>query len=175
MFIYGIPNHAFDTAKSTDNLIWQMNPRYTEFTSLDKTKLTLDQSILMINNPSKALSLSFWGGEACAITESTTDTIIEMAIYNPTTVRQNSRQLKTVTEAAIRLEKQLDPKLIPIAINHLVKLIIDNCTGTIGSQLFDYYPNPVVVPVIKFDPKLPSIMSGINIPEDFALDSWFPT
>jgi len=29
MFMFGIPNHAFDTSKSTDNLIWQMNPKYT--------------------------------------------------------------------------------------------------------------------------------------------------
>ncbi|MCX6726286.1 MAG: phenylalanine--tRNA ligase beta subunit-related protein [Candidatus Shapirobacteria bacterium] len=170
MFMYGIPNHAFDTAKSTDNLIWQMNPRYTEFVSLDKTKLTLDQSILMINNPSKALSLSFWGGQACAITETTTDTVVEMAIYNPTTVRQNSRQLKAVTEASIRLEKQLDPELIPVAFNALASLIIKHCGGQVGSQIFDYYPHPALAPVIEFDPKLPSIVSGINIPESFALD-----
>ena len=170
MFMYGMPNHAFDTAKSTDDLIWQMNPKYQEFVSLDKTILKIDQNILMVNNPYKALSLSFWGGEACAIDDSTTNTIIEMAVYNPATVRQNSRQLKAVTEASIRLEKFLDPELIPTAITHLAQLIIENCGGQIGSQLFDYYPNPEIAPTIEFNPKLPSITSGIDIPEDFALD-----
>lgn len=170
MFLYGIPSHAFDTAKSTDNLIWQMNPSYTEFTSLDGTLLPIDKNILMINNPHRALSLSYWGGTACAIEESTTNTIIELAIYNPTTVRQNSRQLKTNTEAGVRLEKQLDPELIPIAFNHLVQLIIDNCGGSVGSQVFDYYPNPETTPIIEFDPKKPSLYAGIEIPEDFAID-----
>lgn len=170
MFLYGIPNHAFDTAKSTDNLIWQMNPKYKEFTSLDKTKLLLDGSILMINNLSKALSLSFWGGEACSIDESTTDIIIELAVYNPTTVRQNSRQLKAITEASTRLEKDLDPELIPIALNHLVQLILEHCDGQIGSSVFNYYPNPITCPPIKFNPKLPSTISGISIPEDFSQD-----
>jgi len=170
MFMYGIPNHAFDTAKSGDNLVWEMNPKYQEFISLDGSKLTLNKNILMINNPDKTLSLSFWGGEACAIETNSTDIIIEMAVYNPTTVRQNSRQLKSVTEAGIRLEKQLDPKLIPLAFNHLIDLILQNCDGQISSQVFDYYPNQLSLPQIKFDFQKPSRTSGIDISTDFSLD-----
>ncbi|MBI2465354.1 hypothetical protein HYV64_04390 [Candidatus Shapirobacteria bacterium] len=168
MYMYGIPNHAFDTSKSTDNLIWQMNPKYTEFRSLDGTHLPIDKSILMVNNRSTALSLSFWGGESCAIDNSTTNTIIEFAVYNPTTVHQNSHQLKVTTEAATRLEKFLDPDLIPSAINFLSKLIIENCGGSIGSNIYDYYPNPLETPSINFDHNSSSIISGINIPTDFS-------
>lgn len=170
MFMYGIPNHAFDTAKSSENLIWEMNSKFKEFTSLDGSKLILDNKILMINNPNKALSLSFWGGEACAIDQNTTETIIELAVYNRTTVRQNSRQLKSVTEASIRLEKDLDPDTIPIAFNHLTNLILENCGGQINSQIFDYYPQPINSPQIEFDPQKPSLVSGIEIPSDFAID-----
>lgn len=168
MFMYGIPNHAFDTSKSTDNLIWQMNPKYTEFSSLDGTHLPIDKNILMVNNPSRALSLSFWGGESCAIDNSTTNTIVEFAVYNPTVVHQNSHQLKTTTEAATRLEKFLDPDLIPTAINFLSKLIIENCGGSVGSNIYDYYPNPVETLSINFDHNSSSIISGINIPTDFS-------
>lgn len=168
MFIYGIPNHAFDTSKSTDNLIWQMNPKYIEFRSLDGTHLQIDKNILMVNSPNRALSLSFWGGESCAIDNSTTNTIIEFAVYNPTTVHQNSHQLKVTTEAATRLEKFLDPDLIPSAINFLSKLILENCGGSIGSNVYDYYPNPIETPSINFDHNSPSIISGINIPTDFS-------
>jgi phenylalanyl-tRNA synthetase beta chain len=99
-----------------------------------------------------------------------TETIIEIAIYNPTTVRQNSRQLKSVTEAGVRLEKDLDSELIPVAFNHLVNLILENCSGQISSQIFDHYPNPSKLPEIEFDLKLPSQISGIDIPTDFAVD-----
>ncbi|KKQ65179.1 MAG: Phenylalanyl-tRNA ligase subunit beta [Candidatus Shapirobacteria bacterium GW2011_GWF1_38_23] len=71
MLLYGIPVHAFDTALSQDKLIWEINSKFTEFTSLDKTKLSLTKDILMVNSPDKALSLSFWGGEACAISPQT--------------------------------------------------------------------------------------------------------
>lgn len=168
MFLYGIPCHAFDTKKSGENLIWEMNPKYTEFISLDNTKLKIDKNILMINNPDKALSLSYWGGQSCAIDNDTTETIIELAIYNPVTVRQNTQQLKYTTEASTRLEKFLDPKLIPLAFSHLTQLIIELTGGQISSSIFDYYPNPIDSPKIEFDPKLPSIISGIDIPIDFA-------
>ncbi|MFA5750063.1 MAG: phenylalanine--tRNA ligase beta subunit-related protein [Candidatus Shapirobacteria bacterium] len=170
MFLYGIPNHAFDIAKSGDQLIWEMNPKYKEFISLDGSKLELNKDVLMINNPDKALSLSFWGGEACSIELNSTDIIIELAIYNPTTVRQNSRQLKSITEAATRLEKELDTEIIPTAFNHLIDLILQNCGGQISSNIFDYYPNPINLPEIEFDSKKPSLVSGIEIPTNFSTD-----
>jgi phenylalanyl-tRNA synthetase beta chain len=170
MFLYGIPNHAFDTAKSGDNLIWEMNSKFKEFTSLDGSKLKLDNKILMINNPVKALSLSFWGGEACAIDLNTSETIIELAVYDRTTVRQNSRQLQATTEAGIRLEKDIDPELIPIAFNHLSNLILENCHGQISSQIFDCYPQKIQLPQIEFNLNQPTQFAGIEIPSDFVLD-----
>ena len=170
MFMYGIPNHAFDIRKSGQNLIWEINPKYTEFTSLDGSHLKLDSHILMINNPSHALSLSFWGGEACAIDLDTDEIILEMAIYDPATVRQNSRFLKSTTEAGTRLEKNLDPDTIPQAFTDLINLILEHCRGQISSQVFDYYPQKNKPKKIKFDLNQPSQISGINISSDFALD-----
>ena len=170
MFMYGIPSHAFDVRKSGEKLIWQMNPNFSEFTSLDGSILKLNQDILMINNSNKPLSLSFWGGEACAIDSDTTDIIIEIAIYNPTTVRQNSRQLKSTTEAGTRLEKYLDPETIPIAFNALTNLILENCSGQISSQLFDFYPQKIQLPQIELNLNKPSEVSGINIPQDFVIN-----
>jgi phenylalanyl-tRNA synthetase beta chain len=170
MFMYGIPNHAFDIRKSGENLIWQMNPGFKVFISLDGSNFKLTPEILMINNLKKALSLSFWGGEACAIDNNSTDIILEMAIYNPTTIRQNSRDLKAFTEAGTRLEKYLDPKTIPLAFNTLISLLLDNCQGQVASQIFDYYPKKVNLPQIKFNLDKPSQVSGINIPKDFIID-----
>ena len=170
MFMYGIPSHAFDTKKSTDSLIWEMNPKYQEFISLDKTKLKIDKNILMINNPSQPLSLSFWGGAGSAIDQDTKEIILEMAIYKPSVVRQNSRQLKTITEAGVRLEKQLDPEVIPLAFNHLCKLILQNCQGQIDSSFFDYYPQHYQSTPINIDLQKPTQTSGIDIPSKFCLD-----
>ncbi|MFA6250721.1 MAG: phenylalanine--tRNA ligase beta subunit-related protein [Candidatus Shapirobacteria bacterium] len=168
MFLYSIPNHAFDTAKSGDRLIWELNHQFSQFTTLDGTTLKLRPGVLMVNNPTAALSLSFLGGQSCAIDTTTTEAIIEMAVYDRVKVRTDYRELKTVTEAAIRLDKDLDPQLLPLALNHLVSLIVENCHGKVTSSLFDYYPAPISLPAIPFDPHRPSLFSGISIPADFA-------
>lgn len=169
MLFWGIPCHAFDIAKSGTQLIWETNSHFKQFITLDNTRLSLTPGILMVNNPQKALSLSFLGGSTCAINPKTTDIIIEMAVYNPTRVRTDSRQLKTITEASIRLDKFLDPQLIPPAFKHLIYLILKHCGGQITSQLFEYYPQQKPLPSIIFDPKKPSQYAGITISPQSSL------
>ena len=171
MLMYGIPNHAFDTAKTTDHLIWENNNGKTsEFITLDGTTFKLSANNLVISNPQKVLSTDFVGGQNSGVDTSTTDIIIEVAIYNKTRVRKDAQEHQTRTEAGIRLEKALDPNLIPQATSYLAKLIQQVAGGQISSQVYDYYPNPVNAKAIEFDPQSPSIYSGIDIPADFALD-----
>lgn len=171
MLLYGIPCHAFDTKKSGDKLIWELNNnKYKQFITLDGTKLQLNTNTLMVNNSKKALSLSFLGGQACAIDLSTKEVIIEMAVYNRLRVRKDSKSLKTITKASIRLDKFLDTKLIPLAFNHLTQLILKNCNGQISGNLYEYYPKKPKPIEIKFNPKKVSQYAGVNISPNFSLD-----
>jgi len=172
MILYGIPCHAFDIAKTGNSLIWEnnLNNKYPEFTTLDGTVLKLDPQNLVITNSQQPLSLSFVGGKNSGIDLSTKDIILEMAIYNRARVRTDSKTLKTVTEASIRLEKHLDPETISLAFSQLIHLIQKHTQATINSSLFDHYPNPVISPKIDFDPRFPSKISGIDIPADFSIN-----
>ncbi len=169
MLLWGIPCHAFDFAK-TSNLIWENNSKYSDFISLDGTTLKLQPNNLIITDNSKVVSLSFIGGQNSNIELNTTDIVIEMAIYNRSQVRNDSRSLKTITEASIRLDKELDTETIPLAFSHLVSLIQQYCQGFVTSELVDIYnQKPVSTPIV-FDPHKPSQFAGINIPTDFSLD-----
>lgn len=171
MFLYGIPNHAFDTAKSTNHLIWELNHQFDKLTTLDGTKFQLPPSLLMVNNPKKALSLSFLGGQACAINLNTTEAIFEMAVYDRSKVRADSHQLKTITEAGIRLDKELSRRLIPPAFSHLISLVLKHCHGQITSQTYNYQPLKEKPIIIDFDPNQVSQYAGVSIPDDFTLDT----
>ena len=171
MLFWGLPNHAFDVRKTSENLIWTNIDKATDFTTLDGSELVLHKPVLAISNPSEVLSLSFIGGHNSGIDEQTTETIIEMAVYNPARVRSDWRSLKTVTEAAIRLEKELDPDTIPLAFNHLINLIQQETHAQISSDLFEYYPHPIKIAPITLDFNQPSKVSGIAIPKDFIIDS----
>jgi phenylalanyl-tRNA synthetase beta chain len=166
----GIPCHAFDSAKA-QKLNWENNNgQYKEFTTLDGTKLNLTDNCLLITDGKLPVSLSFIGGQNSGIQLDTTSSIIEMAIYNHSRVRTDSRSLKTITEASIRLDKQLDTKTIPLAFNHLISLITQNCQATLSGEFLDIYPNPPKEISIEFDPASPSVYAGIDISSDFTLD-----
>ncbi len=170
MYLYGIPCHAFDTNKIGTPLTWQNNHQFKEFTSLDGTPLKLEPNNLVVTSNGRVDSLSFLGGQACGINLSTNQTLLEMAVYNRSRVKSDSRSLKTITEAGIRLDKELDCQLIPRAFNHLVSLVLEHCGGQITTGLFDYYPKKLLQPTINFDPAKVSLVAGVDIPTDFCLD-----
>lgn len=169
MFMYGIPNHAFDATICGDHIIWETNNNKTkEFISLDGTVLNLSSQNLVISNPQEVLSTDLVGGKKSGTYDNTTDIIIEVAIYNRVRIRLDSKELKTITEASARLEKDLDPDTIPLAFNQLASLIIEQSGGQVSSSVYDYYPQPSIAPKIDFDFTSPGTISGINIPVDFA-------
>ncbi len=171
MLIWGIPNHAFDAQKSTDKITWETSQEEVKiFTTFDGTSLSLKKGTLQISNKKEVLSLAgIIGGKSSGVTLDTKESIVEMAIYNPKRVRLDSQQLKITTEASSRLEKQLDPNLIPSAFSHLINLIMVNCQGKLNGPIYDYYPNPIRPPTISFNIQSPSIIAGIKIDNLFSL------
>jgi len=171
MLLYGIPCHAFDTQKIGTPLTWQNNSgRYKQFTTLDGTSLNLDKNMIVVTSQNQVDSLSFIGGQNSAIDLSTTETLLEMAVYNRSCVKSDSRQLKTITEAGIRLDKELDTELIPLAFNHLVSLVLKHCGGQISTSLFEHYPKKPIISTIPFSPHKVSQIAGVDISSDFSLD-----
>ncbi len=170
MLIYGIPCHAFDAAKASNQLQWQINSKKDQITTLDGTNIEIPAGSLVITDPVGTASLSIIGGRRTAIDLETTETIIEMAVYLPKRVRLDAKNMNIITEASIRLEKNLDPELIPQAFNHLISLILENCDGEINSQTFDYYPNKPSRPKIEYNPNKPAAYAGIDIPEKYGLE-----
>jgi len=168
MLLYGIPCHCFDSDKVNHQLTWQNNQNLKSFTTLDGTKLDLAKNNLLITSQNEVVSLSFIGGLNSGVQLTTKNTIIEMAIYNRSRVRSDSRSLKTITEASTRLDKFLDSNLIPLAFAHLTELILDLLGGQITTKLLDYYPQAQTAPAIKLDLNQVSKIAGINIDDDFS-------
>lgn len=170
MLWYGIPCHAFDIQKSTDKLSWRLNNgRYQKFTTLDGTDINLQKNTFLIASPKGVESLTMIGGQKCAIDLKTKEVLIEMAIYDPIKVRKDFKNLNIVTDAGIRLEKELDPELIPQAFSHLIELVLKNCQGEITSQIYDQYLQRPEKSIIKFDPRKISGYAGISFSEKEAL------
>ena len=167
MLFTGYPSHLIDFKKLSGNLRWSLNRDFDEVTTLFGTTLKLqkDTGIIIRDDENIVALAGIVGGQAAAIDEQTDSFIAEIAIYDRTVIRKNSRSLNVVTEASHRLEKDLDPNGADYAMNLLVSLIFQYAGGQVASALFNYYPQKQIAPAIKLDPTLPEKFAGVEISE----------
>jgi phenylalanyl-tRNA synthetase beta chain len=187
MIFSGYPSHLFDLNKIKGELSWSINNNFKEITTLDGSVLKLNKkNELIVNDDKNILALAgIIGGKTAEINSATESIILEMAVYDSSIVRKNSKDLKITTEASQRLGKNLSPDGLDFTMNFLISIIIKNCQGKINSQIFDYpskvkgqekmnlfahYPKKNISQQIEFDPKAPSIYAGIEIPEKKSIE-----
>ena len=138
MLLYGIPCHAFDAQKTKGHLDWKIIKQKDQITTLDGTEIQIPKNSFLIADDGGAASLPVVGGKRTAINMDTSQTIVEMAIYDPYKVRLDAKKMNVQTDAKIRLEKDLDTNLITKKKKHLIDLILKECGGKIETKKFDY-------------------------------------
>jgi len=171
MFLTGHPSHLIDYEKINGNVSWSLNHDFDNMVTLSGEAVNLNRETeLLIRDGKNILALAgIVGGSEAAISGETKSIIAEVAIYDRSVIRKNSRSLNITTEASHRLEKELDPNGADYAMNLLVSLILKYGGGKISSSLFDYYPKKYISPTIEFETSLPSKFAGIEISEDDVL------
>ncbi|MDO8667666.1 MAG: phenylalanine--tRNA ligase subunit beta [bacterium] len=171
MLLTGYPSHLIDYKKITGQVSWSLNRNFDQMTTLLGASVKLQKNTeLIIRDEKNILALAgIVGGTEAAIGMETTSIIAEVAVYNRSIVRKNSRSLSITTEASHRLEKEIDSTSSYYALQLLVFLIIKYAGGDVSSGLFDYYPKEHLSPIIKFDTSLPGKFSGVEISEKNAL------
>jgi len=168
MMLTGYPSHLIDFKKTEGTIYWSINNNFKEITTLlgSVTKLNNNEIIIRDNNNIIALA-GIIGGKTDSIDINTNSVIAEIAIYDRSIIRKNSRSLSITTEASRRLEKDLDPNEADYAMKMLVSLILKYAGGKVASSLFNYYPKKYTSPKIQFDKELPTKLAGIEIsPKD---------
>lgn len=168
MILTGYPSHLIDVQKMRGNLKWKINQDFDKIITLDGSKIELSKNNeLIMQDDEKIIAIAgIVGGKNADIHMDTTDIIVELATYQRSIIRKNSRDLKIVTQASQRLEKDLDPNGQDYAIKLLTGLIIKYCSGEIKTKIFDYYPRKKTYPKIKFNLNLPSSFAGIEIKKE---------
>ena len=168
MMITGYPSHLIDFNKTEGAIRWSMNSSFKEMTTLLGSVTKLNNNEIIIRDEKNVLALAgIIGGKADSIDANTNSIVAEIAIYDRSIIRKNSRSLSITTEASRRLEKDLDPNGADYAMRMLVSLILKHSGGKVASNLFSYYPKKYVSPKIQFDKEMPSKLAGIEIsPKD---------
>ena len=69
------------------------------------------------------------GGEESGCDETTTDVLIESALWNELNIAQTGRKLGINTDARYRFERGVDPNFIVPGLELATKLVLDFCGG----------------------------------------------
>jgi phenylalanyl-tRNA synthetase beta chain len=130
-FDRGRPLHVFDAKKVRGNLVVRPAKAGETLLALDGKTYTLDASMCVIADDSGVESLAgIMGGEASGCDETTTDVLIESALWNEINIAQTGRKLGINSDARYRFERGVDPAFTVPGLELATKLVLDLCGGT---------------------------------------------
>src|SRR6476469_1835510 len=129
-FDRGRPLHVFDAAKVHGNLTVRRAKNGEKLLALDGKTYTLDEGICVIADENGVESLSgIMGGEATGCSESTTDVLIESALWDELNIAQTGRKLGINSDARYRFERGVDPAFMLPGLELATRLVLDLCGG----------------------------------------------
>ncbi|MFH0951059.1 MAG: phenylalanine--tRNA ligase subunit beta [bacterium] len=167
MIYTGYTSHLLDIAKMQGGLTWHLNKGEVAIQTLDNTEIKLTGNELVIKDQPNILALAgIVGCQTAALSQQTTDIIVEMAVYDRSLIMENARRLNIITEASNRLSKDLDPEGVTWAFAFLVDMLLSYGQGRLSSQQYNYYLHPAKIRTIILDPNLVCIIAGIAISQE---------
>ena len=170
LFEYAQPMHAYDLSKLRGPAIHVRRARVGEkLLSLDGVERDLSPDMLVIADADRVVGIAgVMGGEETAVTEGTTDILLESANFNGPSVRQTSRALGLRTEASARFERNLPAELALAGARRGASLIAELTEGTVHREWADVYPRPQQPIRVILKPDLIDAVLGIHVPLEEA-------
>ncbi len=140
----GQPMHAFDVAKLRGSAVIVRRALAGErLRTLDGVERVLDSNMTVIADAERPQAVAgVMGGSESEVTDATTDIFLEVATFDPASVRRTRRALSLSTDASYRFERGTDIELPPIALARAIALIRAIAGGEVDGTPVDLYPAP---------------------------------
>jgi phenylalanyl-tRNA synthetase beta chain len=147
LFELGQPTHVFDLAKlAGPEIIVRLAQGGERFLPIGEgaEEITLSGEDLVIADARVPVAVAgVKGGAVSAVTEKTTDILIESATFDPVSVRNTSRRLNVESDSSYRFERGVHPGQVNAAAERLVELILETAGGELAEGVvFDGAPIP---------------------------------
>src|SRR6516165_7504467 len=127
----GRPLHVFDAAKVRGNLTVRRARAGEGLLALDGKSYALDETMCVIADEDGVESLAgIIGGEKTGCAETTTDVLIESALWVPMNIAQTGRKLGITSDARYRFERGVDPAFMAPGLELATQMVLDLCGGT---------------------------------------------
>jgi phenylalanyl-tRNA synthetase beta chain len=159
----GRPLHVFDAAKVHGNLTVRRANNGETLLALDGKTYTLDQAMCVIADEKGVESLSgIMGGEATGCSETTTDVLIESALWDELNIAQTGRKLGINSDARYRFERGVDPNFMLPGLELATQMVLDLCGGTPSEIVVAGDPSPKET-IIDFPQSELQRLAGIKL------------
>ena len=164
---FGQPVHAFDAAMLAKTAIVVRKAKAGEtLVTLDGVERKLEPWMTIIADGERATALAgVMGGRGSEVTESTTDILLEVALFNPRDVRKVRRALNISTDASYRFERGVDVARTDWMAAQAAGLIVAVAGGTITGVADVGAALPLPAPVTLRIDRLNKLL-GAMVPEE---------
>jgi phenylalanyl-tRNA synthetase beta chain len=142
-FDRGRPLHVFDAAKVHGHLTVRRAKNGETLLALDGKTYALDAGICVIADEQGVESLSgIMGGEQTGCSETTTDVLIESALWDEFNIAQTGRKLAINSDARYRFERGVDPNFMLPGLELATQMVLDLCGGEASEVVVAGDPTP---------------------------------
>jgi phenylalanyl-tRNA synthetase beta chain len=129
-FDRGRPLHVFDAAKVKGNLVVRRAQRRDAARARRQDLRTHDPNVVIADDNGVESIAGIMGGEHSGCDEdTTTDVLIESALWDPINIARRAAKLGIVTDARYRFERGVDPAFCCRALELATKMVMDLCGG----------------------------------------------
>ncbi len=163
MLEIGQPNHAYDRAKLVGPLRARRATAGESITTLDEVERVLTPDDLVIADDAGPVGIAgVMGAAHVEIDDSTTDIVIEAALFDPATVFHAGRRHRLTSEAGKRNERGVDTTIHARTVTRVAQLLVEHGGGTIAptTTLVGQAPEPAT---ITLPVALPARVTGVDV------------
>jgi phenylalanyl-tRNA synthetase beta chain len=143
MMELGQPLHAFDLNKlrGSSIVVRRASAEENSFTTLDGEDRKITPDMLMICDADRPVAIAgVMGGQDSEVDESTSDVLLECALFDTKSIRATRRDLIMSTDASYRFERGVDPEGMALALQRAVSLIVLTAGGEVDGPVLDVCP-----------------------------------
>ena len=160
------PLHVFDAAKVKGDLVVRRARDGEEVLALDGRTYALTSDMVAIADENGVESIAgVMGGEHSGCDESTTDVLVESAVWNTLNIARTGRVLGINSDARYRNERGIDPDFTRPGLDMATQLIMTLCGGEPSEVVFAG-ELPESPRAIDFPWSEVKRLTGLDLPQD---------
>lgn len=171
MYDCGQPTHCFDLDKISGGVVVRCAKDGEMMTTLDNKEIKLDPSSMVIaDDGGNILALAgVKGGKYAEVDKNTKNILIEVANFDPVSVRKTRRMVNIFTDSAKRFENDLSPELCSFAMKEISGIFVEY-GFTDFEEVVDEYKNVPEQKTLSFRVSKMSKTLGVDLKQEEVED-----